>query len=310
MNQSRQIFASLFVLLLIGCLTSAIATKAVASPSLRGAWQEEGGRRLLNFEPDRVIEFNGQLTVRGIVRREHGQLLLRKLGFLEAWDLYLRGEELHIGEGTESVVFRRLADIPPEVDLKPLPLGRSRPLSKKKLEEIQIEIADRFHEEQAVYKNPQRNPQMLEALKVRNLEYLATLVKDIGWVDAARFGRQTSVYTVILAKHTNDLRLMMAILPRAEKDLKYSGEGQTYAVLYDGLQIELGGKQRYGTQIAEDAKGEPIVLPLESPDKVDSYLKEMGLPPLDSYLADVCNYFYPGKKIRLAQESQMVASYR
>lgn len=135
-----------------------------------------------------------------------------------------------------------------------------------------------------------------------NLDFLTNLVGDIGWIDVERFGAQTAVYATILAKHTEDLRLMMAILPQAQKDLKLSGEGQTYAVLYDGLQIELGGKQRYGTQIAEDDQGEPYVLPVEDPRKINAYLDEMGLPPYSQYLADLKEYFYPDKSIRWAPE--------
>jgi hypothetical protein len=94
------------------------------------------------------------------------------------------------------------------------------------------------------------------------------------------------------------LPLELAVLPDVEHDLKMSGDGQTYAVLYDSIQLQLGKKQRYGTQIIPDSKGNLYVLPLENPAKVDDYLKEMGVPPLASYLETVRRY--TGKPVRLA----------
>ena len=127
---------------------------------------------------------------------------------------------------------------------------------------------------------------------------------EVGWLDAARFGQKTSVLAVILAKHSQNLRLMMAVLPYAQKDLRLAGDGQTYAVLYDGLQIELGNKQRYGTQITQDAEGKPYVLPIEEPGKVDGLLKEMGLPPFSKYLEDASKILYNGQPIRMARPDE------
>jgi hypothetical protein len=97
---------------------------------------------------------------------------------------------------------------------------------------------------------------------------------------------------------------MMAVLPYAEKDLRLAGDGQTYAVLYDGLQIELGNKQKYGTQLAQDSQGKPYVLPLEEPGKVDEFLKEMGLPPFSKYLEDASKILYDGQPIRMARDDE------
>jgi hypothetical protein len=141
-------------------------------------------------------------------------------------------------------------------------------------------------------------------LRQQNLRFLTALVQEVGWLDTARFGEKTSVYATILLKHTGDLPLSLAALPFIERDLKLTGDGQSYAVLYDGVQLELGRKQRYGTQIAVDAQGNPYVLPLEDPAKVDEYLKEMGVPPLSQYLADVSKYLYQGKPVRLAKPEE------
>ena len=317
----HRFFASLLMAFL-GCLASlSIAWAEMAEPAkLLGAWQENGASRLLRFESSRVVEFQGQglsrapLIVKGIVRKELGQMQLRAEGFPETWNIsfdrgYLRVEQVDQNSKVFKVgLFRRLPVVPSEVDLRPVPLGTRRSLGLRQVEEIQAEITNRFQEEQELYKSnvisPEEKKEKVSVMKAANLTYLSSLIRDIGWIDVKRFGSRVSVCAVILAKHTGDLRLMMAILPEAKRDLQYSGEGQTYAVLYDSLQIELGGKQRYGTQVGEDGDGDPFVLPLEDPAKVDLYLNQMGLPPFKKYLSDVSDYFYSGKQIRVAKENK------
>jgi hypothetical protein len=102
------------------------------------------------------------------------------------------------------------------------------------------------------------------------------------------------------ARRGNSLPLGIAVLPWIEKDLKFTGEGQTFAIIYDAVQLELGRKQRYGTQIGEDAHGNPFVIACEEPNRVDEYLSQMSLPSLSSYMADVSKYLYNGKPVRLA----------
>src|SRR6267142_5790007 len=113
-----------------------------------------------------------------------------------------------------------------------------------------------------------------------NRRYLLDLFREVGWPDLQRFGVRTSVYAAIFVKHLGDLSLNLAALPYIERDLKTTGEGQIYAIVYDDTQLHLGRKQRYGTQIDEDAQGNPYVLPLEQPDKVDELLKAIGERPL------------------------------
>jgi hypothetical protein len=49
-----------------------------------------------------------------------------------------------------------------------------------------------------------------------------------------------------------------------------------------------------------DAKGDPYILPLEDPDKVDDHLKAIGLPPLSQYRDDASKFLFSGRPIRLA----------
>jgi hypothetical protein len=301
------------LMLLLACSgqISSIRGEAGIGPDLQGAWKEQRAPqdlRVLNIQRDRIVEFhrngrNGDLIVRGFVRWDGDQLVLRQSGIEGRWKASLDRGRLRLEHEGKVSTFDPLGKVPEEVDLRPLKIGdTAKPLRPEHVQAIQAEISRRFEDEQALCRAIRQN----SALKAqgtevtqKNLIYLRELIREVGWIDATRFGAKTSVYTVILAKHTRDLRLMMTILPWAEKDLKQSGDGQTFAVLYDGLQLELGRKQLYGTQIGEDRDG-PYVLPFEgSPESVNQRLLDMGLPPFDEYLSEISQALYSGKRVRV-----------
>lgn len=292
----------LFMLLLLvwsaGSLAAKVEPKAAMPASLVGAWEEVGGGRQLNFETDRMIQREGdKLTVRGLIRSEAGsgpnRLVLRNNGLSEAWTFKIEDGLLTLEptgsaqEGNKKGGFRRLDHVPPDLKLEPLPVTAAKALPPERIQAIQKEIKDRFDAEQVLLKSPSPPKDQILDVQQKNLVYLTGLLKEVGWLDADRFGAKTAVQAVIMAKHTHDLRLMMTLLPYAEHDLKDSGEGQTYAVLYDASQLELGRKQLYGTQVAKDKNdGHFFVLPMqESKAQVNVRLAKMKLPSLDEYLA-------------------------
>ena len=306
-------------LLLTGCGSAVPAenrqpVKAEIFPAeFQGAWQEENGQDLLRIEPNRMVEFDSEadtLTVRGLVRRDssNSEFLLRKGGLPETWGVSGSSRMLRLERRkseTDPVpyvaTYRRLFHLPQELDLQQLPLPTPRTLPEETIRSIQNEVQRRFEEEQAILRDPAREKEF-ESIRQRNLVYLETTLGEVGWLDAERFGSRTSMQAIFMAKHANDLRLMLTILPHAEKEFKRAGRSQTYAILYDAVQLDLGRKQRYGTQVTENKAGEPFVLPLEDPVRVDEYLGEIGLPPLSAYLKDVSNALYDGKKkVRVAR---------
>jgi hypothetical protein len=95
----------------------------------------------------------------------------------------------------------------------------------------------------------------------------------------------------------------LAALPQIEKDFRHAGDdAQAFAIVYDSVQLDLGRKQRFGTQIRGVAEGKPFVLPLEDPQRVDTLRKEIGLPPLSEYLADAGKVLQ--MKIALSPEAE------
>src|SRR3954453_10344722 len=103
-------------------------------------------------------------------------------------------------------------------------------------------------------------------------------------MDVLRFAKDAASAAILLAKHSGDLLLLKAAMPIVEADVKeHGGPGEMFSVLYDELQIELGNKQRYGTQIDTDKEGRPFILPLEDPSKVDEFRKKIGILSFEQY---------------------------
>lgn len=184
-----------------------------------------------------------------------------------------------------------MTPIPDELLQKPLALGTTKP-SELKIKEIQDELAKRHAEDQAIqrayYKdpNPKRREEADEVMS-NNTAYLLELVKEFGWIDVERFGVEASSSAFLIVQHSGHIPMMRAALPAIEEDVKAKklGSAAPYALLYDRLALQLGGKQRYGSQTCRDAHGDQVVRPLENPGKVDDFRKELGLVPLAEYLS-------------------------
>lgn len=304
-NMSRNLLA---LLLLFGCsgdLTADLARGGNGLPKeWLGAWEEKDS--VLNIEPERIVEHDGKtLIVRGFIRREGELLTLRNQGLKETWRVAQSDSTLRITDESGAVrSYQRLRRIPRQVRLEPLHLARSHSLRPERIKEIQEEIERRYQEEQVVLQiaEPALRSERFKPIRERNIEYLQDLLGEVGWIDQRRFGGKTSVQAALMVKHTDDLRLLMTILPKAEEDFRKAGKGLTYAILFDALQLELGRKQRYGTQVQEDETGQPFVLPLEDPDRVDEYLRELGLPSFETYRMQVSRAAFSGKPVQVRPE--------
>lgn len=220
-------------------------------------------------------------------------------------------EIFHTKEGRQRRLTR--IDSRPEALTLALPVPDSMPLTEEDILAIQREIRQRREAEHALFRQrrPQNDPdQALPWLKEpdhnsspspadhsgidfrvidrygANSEYMRNLVQKVGWIDAKRFGYPTSQAAFFLVQHSWDLALMQSVLPRIKKDVAAGlMDGSTYALMFDRVQLTLGRRQRFGSQIARNATGEVYVLPLEEPEGVDARRNEWGLQPLKEYVA-------------------------
>ncbi len=187
-------------------------------------------------------------------------------------------------EGGKTRTYRKLDRTPAEVEVKPLTLAPAKELPKAKIQSLQEELARRGKRDQKVRTDSGMRDQM-QRVDADNTKWLIRLVQEVGWIDAQRFGAAASKNAFLIVQHSMHLPLMLAVLPRIEMDVRAKRvDAQFFALLYDRLQLNLGGKQRYCTQIGTNEKGAFVVMPLQDRKRVDELRKEMGLFPLVDYL--------------------------
>ncbi|MFT3738278.1 MAG: hypothetical protein QM786_05940 [Breznakibacter sp.] len=131
----------------------------------------------------------------------------------------------------------------------------------------------------------------------RHIPILKNIYQENGYPANELVGSETSSHFFVLIQHAdNDLEFQSSMLP-VLRDLSTKGKisKKDYAYLYDRVQRNSGGKQRYGTQLSFDNRGnlfdadDNIIYPkdLENPEKVDKRRKKMGLEPIVEYYENV-----------------------
>jgi len=189
--------------------------------------------------------------------------------------------------------FLKLDSVPPDLEPKPLMLGQAKELPDKRVKSIQEELAQ--------CNKVRYDPKLGATIDSDNTAYLIKLVQEIGWIDVPRFGAPASRDAFLIVQHSFHIPLMMAALPLIEQDMKAKRlDGKPYAMLFDRLQLELGKKQKYGTQLGANDRGDMVVMALEDRKNVDTVRKAIGLSPL----ADDLRFFEKrdGKAIKLQDD--------
>jgi hypothetical protein len=286
---------------------------------LVGAWQATGTKvvgvdgeeapLILIVNPKNAYWCPGQFPplVRGVVRIEPNCVVWQRDGMTEKLVFEIVGPNLNITNLTASKTlpatrFVRLAAVPPDIQeiTSPFTFGSTQP-QPSDVKTLGDELQRRLRNDQAVRRNGSSSSTMRKTDR-ENTAWLKKIVRHWGWIDASRFGVKAADAAFLLVQHSGDLEFMTAALPEIEEDVKARrlSDGQSYALLYDRLQIMRGGKQRYGSQIIENAQGEMVVSPLENRDKVDEYREEMGMEPLAKYLS---LFVRDGKKVVFADDA-------
>jgi len=280
---------------------------------LLGSWKAKAEPGyFVQFEEDRyTVAFRGQVrSVARILAFEGLRARLCDRGRERTLETAFQGDDLLVTD-PESKVVRRLERVPTppaELILEPLRLPRAEPVSAEEVAQIQRQLGERLRADEEAqqslfggieridpeaWRRPapppeaswsQDNLRWIETTS-RNTEYLKKLVTSIGWIDVSRFGYATAKAAILIVQHSRDLPLMLAALPESQRDADAGRiEGEGYALLYDRLQLSLGRRQRFGTQIGRDEGGAPVVLPIEETAGLDDLRNHMGLAPLGQYL--------------------------
>ena len=301
-----------------GAETQASGNQPDATPLL-GAWQATGSKvvGMDGGEAPLLLIVNARNAywcpgpfpplVRGIVRIEANRVAWTRDGITEELGFEISGPNLTITtapaqKNLPAKRFVRLAAVPRDIQeiTSPLTFGLVNP-QPSDVKTVADELQKRLKNDQAVRRNAGSRPANSKTDR-ENTAWVKKTTRHWGWIDASRFGAEAADAAFVLVQHSGDVELMTAALPEIEKDTKAGrlSDGQSYALLYDRLQIVRGGKQRYGSQIVENAEGTMVVSPLEDRAKVDEYRLEMGMEPLAKYLA---LFMRDGKKVIFADDT-------
>ena len=269
---------------LIGC---AVASPAQDDADARlGHWQALDGSRTLLLERGRagwLVE--GKPGFYRVKEGDDGKLTFESWGRLTEYDMALADERLHVTGGGLDLEFERIEGLPAELLVEPYELPEGVDVDAERVAAVAAELAERRDEDQRV-RSQGRDGDMSEMGRIDadNTEYIGDLIGELGWIDATRFGVAASDAAFLIVQHTADLRLMRTALPHIEADVRAGRlDGQNYTLMFDRLQLNLGYKQRYGSQIGI-VDGERVLMPCEDIERVDEFRAEMGMIPLEQYL--------------------------
>lgn len=255
-----------------------------------GVWKlaepREGEALYLWFEEGRAGELrSGVPRFHRVHAMDDGDLVLESWGREQRLELEPGEDTLAVVRGDRTLLYQRAAELPEALALEPYELPEDVQVEPFLLETIQLDLRERRARDQAVRAGGRLDARAVEVDR-ENTAYMMELVREFGWIDAERFGKEAADAAFLLVQHTADLRLMRTALPHVEADVRAGRvDGQNFALMHDRLMLNLGYLQRYGSQIAVTADGRQVLMPLEDPERVDELRAELGMGPLAEYLA-------------------------
>lgn len=267
---------------------------AAAQDSLLGAWVgvDDPSQAML-VEETRVARAAGDGPPSFMRRLEDtdGVLVIESSTNIRTLPYTLDGDRLEVTWFDGTIAYRRVDETPEALVVAPLDIPpTSTRLDFDRIDALVDELARRRAEDQRVRQpGTSDTPDWTEMIRVDrdNTAWLRETIADVGWIDAARFGRQAANGAFLIVQHSGDLELMVTALPAIEADVKAGLlDGGGFALLYDRLTLNLGGRQRYGSQLGSSA-GDPTtyMLPMEDRSGVDARRAELGMSPLADYIA-------------------------
>jgi tetratricopeptide (TPR) repeat protein len=113
---------------------------------------------------------------------------------------------------------------------------------------------------------------------------LLTIIEKNGWPKSTEVGEVAATGAFLIIQHA-DLAKQKQYLPIIEALCK-KGEAswESYAMMYDRIQMREDKPQKYGTQVKMNETGKYELHTLLDKSKVEAWRKEAGLKPLAEYL--------------------------
>lgn len=120
-----------------------------------------------------------------------------------------------------------------------------------------------------------------------NLIKVSKIINKYGWLGPQDIGMDGSQALFLVIQHA-DLKTQKqfyAIVKKAEQEGKTLSSN--LAILEDRIAMREGRNQLYGSQGFKDkTTNKNYIYPILDPDKLDERRKSMGMPPMNTYVAD------------------------
>ena len=292
-----------YLIVFLMLFTFASAEEDTIFTKLKGIWEnkdEKGNVTLIQFENDRIriCDDVGLNFYRAKYNKEKVWCFSESGPFAFDIKIINTGKFDLMNDG-KLMPFTKTETPQPRLEIVPVVFGSEKPTAEE-IKKIQDELIKRNKTDQEVRTKKELSSKMHE-VDQDNTKYLKEVTAKYGWIDAERFGVSSELTAFLIVQHSGDIPLMLTAITYIEKDVKAKKiDGQDYALLYDRLNLFIGKKQKYGTQIGQGKNG-PIVFPLEDKSKVEQFRKELGIFPLSQYL----QFFEQGGKKASFQEDEI-----
>jgi hypothetical protein len=268
---------------------STLAPRATAS-DWTGCWRAtDGSNEVLLLEHERAGWLRDGQPGFYRLNANGDELELERWSRIQKLRVQLEGDDrLRVqGEGVDLTLER--SEVPAELVVEPYDWPAAVDVDAGTIASLREDLAARRIEDQRVRQTrgtmSQADMDAMRRVDVDNVQFLQSVVRELGWIDAERFGTDASNAAFLFVQHSSDLRLMRTALPLIEADVRAGRMGgDAYALLFDRFQLNLGYLQRYGSQIGRSEEFGSVLMPCEDLAGVDARRAEMGMGPLGEYL--------------------------
>ena len=252
-----------------------------------GFWRSLGGARTLLLEEGRAGWLvDGKPSFYRVREAGEDRLTFESWGRETTYEMHMDEAQLHVIGGGIDYNFERIETLPSALRVEPYELPEPFAVDAGLVKDLAAELAERRKEDQRVRTEARASGQPSEMGRVDadNTDFVLNVIRELGWVDATRFGVEASDAAFLIVQHTSDMRLMRTALPHIEADVRAGKmSGQNFALMFDRMQLNLGYEQRYGSQIGA-VDGASVLMPCEDIARVDEFRAEMRMGPLAEYL--------------------------
>lgn len=126
---------------------------------------------------------------------------------------------------------------------------------------------------------------IMKQVDEKNALRAMAIIDTNGWLSKEDIGEVANETLFLCIQHADNKVIQSKYLPILRQATKDGcAEGWHYAFLADRILLNSGEKQKFGTQTITENGKFSFIVPLQEPDKVDAYRKELGLEPLNDYL--------------------------